>query len=131
MWFQDPEIVIQDHWKLESYLVNGIDSSVSNSVKAYTESTATYFAGKSNNYFKLIFPTAVSAQGYWNLVNNKKEININTYGGGNLVIPSYGIQKNIFNDNSSENWTIKKLTAQQFWLNITYNGVNYEIHFKK
>ncbi len=87
------ESLIEGSWYVEAYQVNGFDSTNVNSIKAYINRPTQFRLLTNPTVREVIFPNGVSAQGYWKLVNNNKEIYFTTSGGVQQFILLTGFRK--------------------------------------
>ena len=118
LWFKDPSRLIWNHWTLESFIVNGTDSTGFPDMKMYTEKGIDF----SDN--DVIF--AEQYQGSYELLKKKKKIKFGAFSAGGMTF--YNTQKNIFRGGLT--WTIEKLRQGQFWISVNNDNIKYEIRFK-
>jgi hypothetical protein len=118
---------IYGDWTLTSYAVNGIDSvslyKDSLGVEFeffyddYQENTFCKISGKRNDGIEKSFGWT------WWLVNSTTLV-VNTTVGNCIGIGPFG-------NNRTSDWTILKLTRDEFKLKTTYNNKEYEIELEK
>lgn len=140
LWFKAPGKAIDGSWQLELFEIDGNDS-LNNNIKIISNSKVKFsLLSKSKLINNVSGHIRVEDDyhfgGSWKLINNKKYIQIyftsDYEGSTNLVsCPCYNFNNIFAAYKTSINWKIEKLTKNQFWITTNYNGLNYEIHFKK
>jgi hypothetical protein len=118
LWFRKPDRIIEGHWHLKKFAVNGFDSTGFDDVRMYTEKGFEFLEGS------IIF--SEQYQGGYQLANKKKSLSIGAFESVSPVF--YSKQKNIFRDNLT--WKILKLSRKELWLNVNNKDKNYEIHLE-
>ena len=128
LWFKNPKNLIADTWYLESYLVDGVDSTSYDDVKMFREKGLTFNQAETYNPINCF----EIYHGSWELISKKKHINIRFYREWPASASSnfYSPQKNIFVNENKNDWRIDKLCKNQFWITYTNNNTKYEIRFR-
>ena len=119
LWFRTPTNAIMQLWKLDQFVVDGVDSTNFDDVRMYREEGITF--RDESYHFKEQY------EGIWKFADKKKKSVMFEEHFSGLPI-SYPAQKNIFRD--IQTWTIEKLTDKQFWVSVTNGGIKYQIRFK-
>lgn len=117
-------------WELESFIVDGIDSSATmkSQVGECTYGISPQGESSFDNTISGGCPSAPPCpyycfSGRWNFNNNKRvEINIWSSPNG-VIIPFLTTDKTI--------WRILRLTNKEMWITTDYNGKTYEIRLNK
>jgi hypothetical protein len=116
LWFSNVNSMLVKHWSLDSYKVGGGDSTNIDAMKMYIEK------GVDFQDQSILYPEQY--EGVWSLDKKKKHMSITTTNSGNF--PSYITQINIFR--GSINWTIEKLSKNEFWLSGDRGNGRVEVH---
>ncbi len=112
---------IHGTYKLNNYIVNGIDSTAFLKPPSVVQTLA-YTQADGNYYFKFGLKGILSGldgNGGYLLTDAKKNISISYYG---IFYPVKG---------DGSDWEIRKLTNKEFEIKKEINGITYEIHLKK
>lgn len=141
LWFKSASKTINADWDLVLFEINGIDS-LNNNVKEVSSKKVRFTLADGNNLFvehrggKIEIKGNSNFSGFWTLSKNKKEIEIRF----NYDLENYTNQyscicynfQNLFAVyNEKLSWQIQKLSKSEFWISTNYNGLKYELHFKK
>jgi hypothetical protein len=136
LWLHSPYNTIADDWKINYYLVDGVDSTNYQDISAYVNGTITFSKGETQGTFGARdksgilslsqFAGSSGGFGSWELDTKKKNVRLNL---GRVSIYNVGVQKDVFR--ASGYWKIKKLTTKEFWITNSLGNVNFEIRFKK
>ncbi len=119
LWFRTPTNAIMQTWKLDQFVVDGVDSTNFDDVQMYREEGIIF--QDESYHFKEQY------EGIWKFADKKKKtIMFEEHSSGPPI--AFPAQKNIFRN--SQTWVIDKLSDKQFWVSVTNNGIKYQIRFK-
>ena len=136
LWLSSATNTIAGDWKIDYYLVDGVDSTSYSDISAYVNGTFTFYKGETQGTFgardkfgELSLSQVGGSSGglgSWGLDAKKKNVRLYV---GRVSIYNVGSQKDIFR--ATGYWKIKKLSRKEFWITNSLANVDFEIHFKK
>lgn len=111
-------------WEVESFLIDGSDS-----ISQLTCIKYNFFRVERDQQMGSEGCTVGGAGGEWGFKNHKRnlEITVEIYSGAKTPFPA----TNTWGDVSILSWEIQKLTNDQMWLKVNFNGKEYYTKFKK
>lgn len=141
LWFKSASKAINADWNLVFFEINGNDS-LNNNVKEISSNKVRFTLDNGNNFFLQHLGGSIKVEGkpafsgFWAISKNKKEIEIlfnydlENYTNQYSCI-CYNFQNLFAVYNEKQTWQIQKLSKNEFWISTNYNGLKYELHFKK
>ena len=143
LWFKNPAKIIargglntwkgENPWKLDFYSVDGIDSTNSSFLNIYKEEGVVIFIDGNVRKGTYKFQCSDVLYGFWDCDSPKKVMHfnfgVNNFKSNSLVNANSQNQRNIFMYSHLPS-KILKLTKEQFWIQLEFNSISYEIHFK-
>lgn len=136
LWLTTPSNVIAGDWKINYYLVDGIDSTNYPDISGYVNGVFTFSKGETQGTFGARDQRGIlslseylgssGGLGNWSLDHKKKNIRL---GVGLIGSPTLGLQKDIFR--ATGYWKIERLDKKEFWISNAIGDVVFEIRFKK
>ena len=141
LWFKSASKAINADWNLVFFEINGNDC-LNNNVKEISDKKVRFTLNNGNKLFLQHFGGNIKVEGKpgfgggWTISKNKKEIEIvfindlENYTTLNSCI-CYNFQNIFAAYRTKIIWQIEKLSRKDFWITTNYNGLKYELHFKK